>query len=106
MKIKNPDYRKLVKRFLNKYIKASYQYEINILEDPIYNSGKSDIIMNDIIPLLLKHNVIEECSTSYTQQTNLRAWRLKHIDVSDVYKAEEDTSSPLHTFWVAVHEHE
>lgn len=105
-KIKNPEYRKLVKRFLNKFIKASYQYEKNILEDPIYNSGKSDIIMNDIIPLLLKYNVIEECSTSNTQQTNLRAWRLKHIDVSDVYKAEEDSSSPLHTFWVAVHEHE
>lgn len=105
-KVKNPDYRKLVKRFLNKYIKATYQYEKNILEDPIYNHGKSDIIMNDIIPLLLDYNVIELVSTSKTLQTNLRAWRLKHIDVSDVYKAEEDKSSPLHEFWVAVHEHE
>ena len=105
-KVNNPDYRKLVKRFLNKYIKATYQYEKNILEDPIYNSGKSDIIMNDIIPLLLKFNVIEQAVTSNSLQTNLRAWKLKHIDVSDVYKAEEDTSSPLYSFWMAVHEHD
>lgn len=105
-KVKNPDYRKLVKRFLNKYIKATYQYEKNILDDPIYNSGKRDIIMDDIIPLLLEHNIIEQASTSKTLQTNLRAWRLKHFDVSDVYKAEEDNASPLHEFWVAVHEHE
>lgn len=104
-KVKNPDYRKLVKRFLNKYIKATYQYEKNILDDPIYNSRKANIIMEDIIPLLLKHNVIEEAATSNTLQTNHRAWKLKHVDVSDVYKAEEDKSSPLHAFWAAVHEH-
>lgn len=104
--VKNPDYRKLVKRFLNKYIKATYQYEKNILEDPIYNSGKSDMIIEDIIPLLLKHHIIEEASTSNTLQTNRKAWRLKHLDVSDVYKAEEDVSSPLHSFWVEVHEHQ
>lgn len=104
--VKNPDFRKLVKRFLNKYIKATYQYEKNILEDPIYNSGKSDIIIDDIIPLLLEYNIIEEASTSNTLQTNRRAWKLKRIDVSDLYKAEEDVTSPLHSFWEAVHEHE
>ena len=45
--------------------------------------------MNDIIPLLLKYDVIEQAVTNNSLQTNLRAWKLKHIDVSDVYKAED-----------------
>lgn len=104
--IKNPEFRKAVKRFLNKYIKATTQYEINILEDPIYNGGKQDIIMTDVIPMLLRYNIIEEIGKSHSRVQNSKAWRLKDYNISDVYKAEENTQSPIYGFWEEVHNHE
>lgn len=104
--IKNPEFRKAVKRFLNKYIKATSQYEINILEDPIYNGGKQDVILTEIIPMLLKYNIIEEVSTTNSKLQNSKAWRLKGCNVSDVYKAEENVQSTIYGFWEEVHNHE
>lgn len=102
----NSDFRKTVKRFLNKYITSTYQYEKNIKDDPIYNSRRRDLIMDEIIPMLIKHEIIEEVENNKTHQTGSRAWRLKHFNVSEVYKAEEDKGSVLYAFWQEVNGHE
>ena len=101
----NPDFRKTVKRFLNKYNSSSYQYEKNIKDDPLCNSRKCDMILDEIIPMLINHGILEEVVNSKTQQASTRAWRLKHYNVSDIYKAEEDESSPLYSFWQEVNSH-
>ena len=104
--IVNSDFRKTVKRFLNKYNSSSYQFEKNIKDDPLCNSRKCDMILEDIIPMLISHGILEEVVNSKTQQANTKAWRLKHYNVSDIYKAEEDETSPLYPFWQEVNHHE
>lgn len=101
----NPDFRKTVKRFLNKYNSSTYQYEKNIKEESMYNSQNRDLVLYEIIPLLIKHNIIEEVKTSKSQQASSRAWRMTHYSVSDVYKAEEDKDSILFPFWQEVNAH-
>lgn len=101
----NSEYRKAVKRILNKFTISAYLYEKNIIEDPIYNSRKKDVIIEEIIPLLLKYSIIEEVETNQTHQANTRAWRLKKFSVQDIYKAEEDNASELYGFWEEVNNH-
>lgn len=102
----NSEYRKAVKRLLNKFMSSAYLYEKNIKEDPIYNSRKCDMILDEIIPQLLKYEIIEEVETNQTHQANTRAWRLKRYTVQDIYKAEEDYSSDLYGYWEEVNAHE
>jgi len=102
----NPDFRKTVKKFLNKYNTSTYQYERNIKDDPLCNSRKRNLILDEIIPMLIRHDILEEVESSKTQQAACKAWRLKRHHVSDIYKAEEDEKSPLHTFWQEVNSHE
>ena len=104
--IVNPDFRKSVKRFLNKYNTASYQYEKNIKDEPSRNLRKPQLILEEIIPMLIKHGILEEVVNSKTQQAGTRAWRLMHYNVSDIYKAEEDETSQLYAFWQEVNSHE
>lgn len=102
----NSEYRKAVKRFLNKFMSSAYLYEKNIKEDPIYNSRKFDMIINEIIPQLLKFGIIEEVVTNQTHQANTKAWRLKQYTVQEIYKAEEDNKSDLYGYWEEVNNHE
>lgn len=104
--VKNPDFRKAIKRFLNKYNTSTFQYEKNISDEQIYNARKRDLILYEVIPLLIKHNIIEEIVNSKTIQVNSKAWRLKHCNVPDIYKAEEDKTSPYFNFWQEVNNHE
>ena len=97
--VHNSEFRKCVKRFLNKYIKSTYQYESNIKEDPIYNSKNFDLIINEIIPLLIKYDIIEEKSNKNTLQASTKAWVLKKYDLAEIFKAEEDTKAELYKFW-------
>lgn len=102
----NSEYRKAVKRFLNKFMKSAYLYEKNIKEEPIYNSRKKDIIIEEIIPQLLNYNIIEEVETNQTHQANTKAWRLKQYSVPEIYKAEEDETMELYEFWEEVNSHD
>lgn len=104
--INHSEFRKVVKRFLNKYMTSAYLYEKNIKEDPIYNSRKRDIVLNDVIPLLINYGIIEEISTNQTHQANSKAWRLKRYTVQEIYKAEEDEGSNLFGFWEEVNSHQ
>lgn len=102
----NSEYRKAVKRFLNKFMSSAYLYEKNIKDEPIYNSRKRDIILDEIIPQLLSYGIIEEVETNQTHQSNTKAWRLKQYTVQEIYKAEEDKTSVLYGFWKEVNAHE
>lgn len=103
--VANPAFRKTVKRFLNKYNSSTYQYEKNIKGESMYNSQNRDLVLYEIIPLLIKHKIIEEVKTSKSQQASSRAWRMTQFSVSDVYKAEEDKESILFPFWQEVNAH-
>lgn len=103
--IKNSDFKKCVKRFLNKYIKSTYQYESNIKEDPIYDSRNFDTIIKEIIPMLEKHEIIEERSNKNTIQASTKAWVLKKYGIAEIFRAEEDPRSPIYTFWKEVNNH-
>ena len=103
--VKNTEYKKALKRFLNKFMRAAYLYEKNIKDEPIYNARNKDIIFEEIIPLLLKYNIIEEVETSQTHQANTRAWKLKQYTVPNIYKSEEDEESELYHFWKEVNNH-
>lgn len=105
-KVVNSDFRKTVKRFLNKYNTSSYQFEKNIKDDPLCNSRKCDMILDEIIPMLISHDILEEVVNGKTKLVNTKAWKLKHYNVSDIYKAEEDETSPLYPFWQEVNNHE
>ena len=101
----NSEYRKSVKRILNKFLISAYLYERNIKEDPIYNSRKRDVILEKIIPQLIKFDIIEKVETNQTHQANTKAWRLKQYTVPEIYKAEEDETAGLYRFWVEVNAH-
>lgn len=103
--MQSSDFKKCVKRFLNKYIKSTYQYESNIKEDPIYDSKNFDTIIEEIIPMLKKYEIIEERSNKKTIQASTKAWVLKKYGIADIFKAEEDPKSPLHLFWKEVNNH-
>ena len=64
------------------------------------------MIINEIIPQLLKFGIIEEVVTNQTHQANTKAWRLKQYTVQEIYKAEEDNKSDLYGYWEEVNNHE
>lgn len=104
-KWKNSEYRKDVRRFLNKYIASSTQYEKNIKEDPIYNSRSYDLYIEDIIPLLTKYHIIREIENNTSSQLSTRAWALDKYDLREIYEAETNQCSPLYSFWTEVNRH-
>lgn len=101
----NSDYRKAVRRFLNKYMTSSTQYEKNIKEDPIYNSRSYDLYIEDIIPLLVKYHIIREIENNNSRQLSTRAWALDTYSLQEIYEAENSRFSPLAGFWKEVNQH-
>lgn len=101
----NSEFRKAVKQFLNKYTTATYQYEKNIKDRPSYYSRKPDLILNEVIPLLIRFGIIEEVNNRNTQHADTRAWKLKKYTVAEIYKAEEQNTSELYSFWIEVYKH-
>lgn len=100
------DFYKLVKRLLNKFSKSTCLYESNIRDLPIYNFNKPDIVLNEIIPLLEKYGIIEERENKKTRQAGTCAWVLKHYDISEIFRAEDDLTHSLAGFWSEVKRHE
>ncbi|MDA3911561.1 MAG: hypothetical protein PF448_09415 [Bacteroidales bacterium] len=101
--VRNQKFNKTVKRFITKFNKSIYQYEIDIKEESYYSNSKE--ILTDIIPLLIKHEIISEVETKNTRQVNSKAWRLVYKDIEEIMKAEEDNKSELSKFWKEVNEH-
>ena len=102
---KNNRYRKMVKRFLNRYNSYYIQYEINIKEERINNADIYKYLLSDVVPLLEKYNIIHKVENNQTRQSNSKAWALD-VDLAELFKAEEDKSSKFYPFWNEVNQHE
>ena len=101
----DPEYRKAVKRFLNKFIKCTYQYEKNLKEDRRFNTRYYQLYVDDIIPMMERYGILKSVSNNNTQQVGTRAWALKDYDLVTILQGETDTTSPLHPFWREVNQH-
>ena len=62
-------------------------------------------LVEEIIPLMTEYGIITEVHNKNTQQRSSRAWALNHYDISEIFKAEENKSSPLFRFWEIVNNH-
>lgn len=92
------DFKKLVNRFLLKFNKTIYQYEKNIIYEKQYG-GYSEAVIGQIVPLLMKYNIIQEKETKQSKQSNTRAWRLT-MELHDIYSYDGiDTRNQLSEFW-------
>lgn len=105
-RINNIDYYSSMKRLLNKYAQTGYLYESSVKAIRYNNTSNPSLMINDIIPLLIKYNIIKEVETKKTQRANTRAWTLSKYELSEVLVAEEDASRPLFAFWEEVRAHE
>ena len=101
----NDDYYNSVKRLLNKYAQTGCLYESMVESIRYNNTSNPSLMIYDIIPLLIKYDIIQEVKTKHTSQANVRAWTLKNYEISKVYLAEEDENAPLFAFWEEVRKH-
>lgn len=101
----NSDYRKAVKRFLNKFIRSTYLYEKNLKQESIYNSKDYQLYIDDIIPMMERYGIIKSVTSNNIQQASTRAWGLKDYDLTTILQAEENPESPLYDFWKEVNSH-
>lgn len=102
---RNELFRKQVKRFLNKFVKYSIQYEKNFSEPDYLKGISATTILEEIIPLLEKFLIVEEVKNKNTSFLSSRAWILKGYDIEDVFSGEEDKKSVLYPFWQEVYAH-
>ena len=61
------DFYKMVKRLLNKYSKTTSLYESSIRQSPQYNFKNPDVVINEIIPLLEKYDIVERKENKKTK---------------------------------------
>lgn len=91
---------KTIRRFLNKFVKSTNQYEENLRgDDQVYYSMPYRVMIDDIIPLLEKYNIIKIIENKNSRQCTSRAWALDKYDLNEIYKAEYNKDSPLFEFW-------
>ena len=80
---------KTIRRFLNKFVKSTNQYEENLRgDDQVYYSMPYRVMIDDIIPLLEKYNIIKIIENKNSRQCTSRAWALDKYDLDEIYKAE------------------
>ena len=101
----NVDYYNSVKRLLNKYAQTGCLYESTVESIRYNNTNNPSLMINDIIPLLIKYEIIQEVKTKHTSQANVRAWTLYKYEIPQVFLAEEDEKAPLFLFWEDVRKH-
>lgn len=103
---KNIHYYESVKRVLNKYTQTGCLYESTVEAIRYNNTSNPSLMINDIVPLLLKYKIIKEVSTKRTNRANVRAWTLDQFEMSEVFLAEENEKAPLFAFWEEVRKHD
>lgn len=97
------DFKKSLNKFILKFNKMTIQYEKSIVEDK-YLGSNTNLIIDEIIPLLYENNIIEMVDNNQTRQANSKAWRLK-VPIEDILKYDgELTSNPYSTFWKIVND--
>ena len=98
------NFSKTVRRFITKFRRCTCQYEINLSGDQEYYSLSQSVIEEEVIPLLMKYEIIREVQTKNSRLRSSKAWSLYKYDLQEVFQAEGDETSPLHKFWKEVNE--
>lgn len=101
----NMDYYNSVKRVLNKYAQTGCLYESTLETIRYNNTSNPALMLNEIVPLLIKYGIIKEVTTKRTTKANVRAWILDKYEIPEVYIAEENEKAPLFGFWEEVRNH-
>lgn len=102
----NEDYYNSVKRVLYKYAQTGCLYESTLATIRYNNTSNPSLMINDIIPLLIKYEIIEEVKTKRTSKANVKAWTLNKYEISEIFLSEENEKKPLFLFWEEVRNHE
>lgn len=99
------EFKKTLNRFLLKFNKMTIQYEKNIVEEK-YLGNNTDLIIDEIIPLVHKFGIIEPIENKQTRQAQSKAWRLL-ISLEELLKYDGvDDASSLSKFWKTVNSKE
>lgn len=102
--LSDSNFKKAVYRFLQRFNKTVFQYEINIMSEKHYGP-QNDLILSEVIPFLNNHQVIESKETRQIKQTNTKAWALRY-ELEEILKADEiGDNTFLGKFWQAVNEY-
>jgi len=95
------EFKKALNRFLLKFNKMTIQYEKNIVEEK-YLGNNTDLLIDEIIPLVSSYGIIEEIDNKHTRQAKSKAWRLV-IPIEEVLKYDGVVSEhKLSKFWYEV----
>lgn len=98
---KASDFKKYVIKFLSKFNRAIHQYEKSLETQNVFGSS-TNLILNDIIPFLDSHNIIELAESKSTKQVGGKAWKLA-CELSELLEADrESNGSEFSQFWSEV----
>ena len=98
------EFYKTIKKFINKFSKTTWIYKKNIEESSKYISNNSKMVIDEVVPLLEKYDIITTHTDSKTKQALTVSYGLNY-EISEVLKAEDDKTSKLNEFWIKVKEH-
>lgn len=104
--IANTEFYKSVKRLLNKFNQSPCIYEKNILESHKYGFKNPDMVLNIILPLMVKHQVIESRKVQRAKQAGTICWYLKAQSVDEIFMGEVQSQSSYAAFWQEVRHHQ
>lgn len=104
--IVNTEFYKSVKRLLNKFNQSPCIYEKNIQESHKYGFKNPDMVQYDILPLMVKHQVIESREVQRAKQAGTVCWYLKAQSVDEIFMGEAQPQSRYAEFWKEVRHHQ
>lgn len=102
----NVEFYKSVKRLLNKFNQSPCIYEKNIQESHKYGFKNPDMVLHDILPLMVKHQIIESREGQRAKQAGTVCWYLKAQSVDEIFMGEVQFQSRYAPFWQEVRHHQ
>lgn len=102
----NIEFYKSVKRLLNKFNQSPCIYEKNIQESHKYGFKNPDMVLYDILPLMVKHDIIESREGQRAKQAGTVCWYLKAQSVNEIFLGEVHSQSRYAAFWQDVRHHQ
>lgn len=103
--IVNIELYKSVKRLLNKFNQSPCIYEKNIQESYKYGFKNPDMVLHNILPLMVKHEIIESREGQRAKQAGTVCWYLKAQSVDEIFMGEAQSHSKYAAFWSEVRQH-
>lgn len=98
----NMELYKSVKRLLNKFNQSPCIYEKNIQESHKYGFKNPDMVLNVILPMMVRHQIIESREGQRAKQAGTVCWYLKAQSVDEIFIGEVQSQSRYAAFWQEV----